>query len=34
MRVEWDSGKAESNLKKHGIDFADASMVFHDEKGI
>ena len=29
--VEWDSGKAASNLRKHGVDFADAATVLHDE---
>ena len=28
---EWDRAKAESNLKKHGVDFADAALVFEDE---
>ncbi len=27
MEIEWDSKKAISNLKKHGIDFADAVSV-------
>jgi hypothetical protein len=27
---EWDSGKARANLKKHGVDFADAATVFDD----
>jgi uncharacterized DUF497 family protein len=31
MRVEWDSHKAESNLRKHGIDFADAVTALYDE---
>jgi len=26
MGVEWDSGKAVLNLRKHGIDFADAAI--------
>ena len=29
--AEWDSQKAAANLKKHGVDFADAATVFHDE---
>ena len=29
-RFEWDQNKAVSNLKKHGIDFADAVTVFDD----
>jgi uncharacterized protein len=28
MRFEWDEGKRTSNLKKHGLDFADAELVF------
>lgn len=31
MCYEWDPQKAEINLKKHGIDFADAVAVFSDE---
>lgn len=31
MRVEWDEGKAEANRRKHGVDFADAATVLHDE---
>jgi hypothetical protein len=31
MAYEWDCKKSESNLKKHGIDFADAVGVFEDE---
>jgi uncharacterized DUF497 family protein len=30
MDYEWDYIKAESNLKKHGIDFADAVSIFDD----
>ncbi len=30
MDYEWDRDKAESNLKKHRIDFADAVTVFDD----
>jgi uncharacterized DUF497 family protein len=28
MRFEWDETKNESNIAKHGLDFADASQVF------
>jgi uncharacterized DUF497 family protein len=28
---EWDPRKAASNLRKHGVDFADAATVFEDE---
>ena len=30
MSFEWDSDKAASNAKKHGIEFADAVAVFDD----
>ena len=30
MRFEWDQKKSESNLKKHGIDFETAKLVFDD----
>lgn len=29
--IKWDPKKAESNLLKHGVDFADAAMVLEDE---
>jgi uncharacterized DUF497 family protein len=28
MRFEWDEAKRKSNLKTHGLDFADAEFVF------
>ncbi len=31
---EWDPKKAASNLRKHGIDFADAATVFEDESAL
>jgi hypothetical protein len=31
MGFEWDAEKAGSNLRKHGIDFSDATLVFHDD---
>ena len=34
VEVEWDGRKARANLAKHGIDFADAATVFHDELAI
>jgi uncharacterized DUF497 family protein len=34
VEIEWDSKKAISNLKKHGIDFADAVTVLEDERAI
>lgn len=30
MEFEWDSGKAEANLAKHGVAFSDAVTVFGD----
>ncbi len=34
MEIEWDSMKAISNLKKHGVNFADALAVLEDERAI
>ena len=34
MRYQWDRNKAATNLNKHGIDFADAVLVFSDEFAI
>ena len=34
VEIEWDSKKAISNLKKHGVDFADAVIVLEDERAI
>lgn len=34
VEFEWDSRKAISNLKKHGVDFADAVTVLEDEMAI
>ena len=30
MKFEWDNEKAESNLKKHGVSFAEAETVWDD----
>lgn len=30
MRFQYDPAKAASNLKKHGVSFADAEVVFYD----
>ena len=30
MEFEWDGEKSQANVKKHGVDFAEASMVFGD----
>jgi len=32
-QFEWDAGKAESNLAKHGVSFAAARSVFDDALG-
>jgi uncharacterized protein len=34
MAYQWDRKKAIANLNKHGIDFADAVLVFSDELAI
>ena len=34
MRFEWDPAKARSNLTKHRINFADATAVFEDLRGL
>lgn len=31
MRYEWDETKRAANLKKHGLDFADADLVLESE---
>ncbi len=31
MQFEWDTKKAATNLKKHGISFEEAKSVFYDE---
>jgi uncharacterized DUF497 family protein len=30
MQFEWDPGKAEANLRKHGVSFEEASSVWND----
>jgi uncharacterized DUF497 family protein len=30
MDFEWDNAKAETNLRKHGVSFAEAATVFGD----
>ena len=32
--AEWDGRKAAANLKKHGVDFADAATVLHDDQAV
>jgi uncharacterized DUF497 family protein len=34
MDYQWDPNKAKSNLKKHGVRFADAVSFFEDENAI
>jgi uncharacterized protein len=34
MGYQWDRNKAEINLRKHGINFADAVSVFSDDLSI
>jgi uncharacterized DUF497 family protein len=31
VEYEWGEGKAAANLRKHGIDFADAVLVLEDD---
>ena len=33
-QFEWDARKAARNRRKHGIDFADATAVFEDERAL
>ena len=30
MKIEWDSGKAKSNLRKHGVSFEEAATALSD----
>ena len=34
MDFEWDEAKANSNLAKHGLDFAEAATIFGDPLAI
>jgi uncharacterized DUF497 family protein len=34
VEVEWDARKAAANVCKHGIDFAEAATVLHDEQAV
>jgi uncharacterized protein len=34
VTYQWDKDKAAANLRKHGIDFADAVSVFSDDLAI
>jgi uncharacterized DUF497 family protein len=31
---EWDTGKADANYRKHGIDFADAAIALEDDRAL
>jgi uncharacterized protein len=33
MKIEWDLGKAKSNLKKHGVSFEEAATALSDPMG-
>lgn len=34
MIVQWNKLKAEANLRKHGVDFADAAVALEDENAL
>jgi uncharacterized DUF497 family protein len=34
MKFGWDSRKADHNLRKHGVDFADAAIALEDENAL
>ena len=34
VNVIWDSEKAQANLHKHGVDFADAAVALEDENAL
>jgi hypothetical protein len=34
VELEWDPRKSNANLRKHGVDFADAGTVLHDDHAI
>lgn len=34
VSYEWDPAKARENLRKHGVDFADAALVLEDDDGL
>jgi len=34
MDIEWDSRKAKENLRKHGVDFADAIIALEDQNAL
>ena len=34
LKFEWDENKNQTNIKKHGISFEEASSVFYDEEAL
>ncbi len=34
MDIDWDPRKAAENLRKHGVDFADAIIALEDENAL
>jgi uncharacterized DUF497 family protein len=34
MDLEWDAWKAEINLRKHNVDFAEAAVAIEDDRAI
>ena len=34
MDYEWDARKTSANLRKHGVDFADAVIALEDENAL
>ena len=34
VSFEWDPRKADANLRKHGVDFADAALALEDDHAI
>jgi uncharacterized DUF497 family protein len=34
VNFEWDPEKARANVRKHGVDLADAVAVFEDDRGL
>jgi len=34
VEFEWDESKARANLRKHGVDFADAATMFDDNRAV
>lgn len=34
IKFVWDKKKSESNLKKHGVTFEEATSVFYDERAL